>query len=445
MELVSNPIPPSRTPRSRTRPTSAPESSALPARPSPAGSKPPRDISIDLVRAGSLIVVVFVHALMVGVTVGPNGLVTGNALSGVPWFAAVTWVLQVMPLFFIAGGFSAITSRRRLAAAGGTAGEFIRARLLRLLVPASVMIAVVGAALAVFGQLGVPARILADAGFHIGQPLWFLGVYIGYSALVPVMVWLHGRARLATPAVLLACALAVDIVRLGTGVELIGYLNLAFVWLFVQQLGFFVADDALARYSVRSRLFVAGAVLAALVTLTATGAYSANMIVNLNPPTICLALLGIVQLLVFSVVRHRIRTWAGAPPRRAVLSALGARAMTVYLWHMSAMLILVGAMALLRMPLPAPRSADWWLTRPAWLAAAALLTFAAVRVFGRFEKIPDAGKSPGTLRAATGAACGAAGIVVILVAGFTPSTAFVALTLVGFALMAVTPGARRSA
>ncbi|MFL6176991.1 MAG: adenylosuccinate synthetase, partial [Ornithinibacter sp.] len=46
-------------------------------------------------------VVVGLHALMAGVTVGSSGLAITNALEYHPIFAWATWAVQVMPLFFL--------------------------------------------------------------------------------------------------------------------------------------------------------------------------------------------------------------------------------------------------------------------------------------------------------------------------------------------------------
>ena len=57
-------------------------------------------------------------------------------LENQPWFDAATWVGQVMPLFFVVGGFASITAWRSAAARGGTAAELVSTRLLRLAQPA---------------------------------------------------------------------------------------------------------------------------------------------------------------------------------------------------------------------------------------------------------------------------------------------------------------------
>ena len=59
-----------------------------------------RDAGIDAARAACLVVVFVLHAMMVGVSVGADGPVLENAMTGWGGFAAATWFVQVMPLFF---------------------------------------------------------------------------------------------------------------------------------------------------------------------------------------------------------------------------------------------------------------------------------------------------------------------------------------------------------
>ena len=63
-----------------------------------------RDLALDVVRAWSLLVVVLGHFLMLILLWDADGIpASANTLtSGIPW-PYVTWLLQVMPLFFIAG------------------------------------------------------------------------------------------------------------------------------------------------------------------------------------------------------------------------------------------------------------------------------------------------------------------------------------------------------
>ena len=128
------------------------------AAPSPAPAPPRtsgRDTGIDLVRAMCVIAVVILHALMVGVTVSDAGPVFANASEGSWWITPLSWMLQVMPLFFVIGGFAGWTAYRRSRVHGGTASSFVAGRLQRLLVPAAAVIAVVGGALIALAAAGV--------------------------------------------------------------------------------------------------------------------------------------------------------------------------------------------------------------------------------------------------------------------------------------------------
>ena len=197
-----------------------------------------RDSAVDLVKAFCLLVVVGLHTIMAGVTVGADGLVVTNALEGHEIFAWSTWAVQVMPLFFLLGGFASITQWRRMREKGAVPADYIRQRVNRLARPAVLPIALVGAVLATLAITGISPTVLGEVGFRIGQPLWFLAVYLGCSAFVPLMTQLHEKAPRITLLSLLAIAVAVDTVSVTVGLTPLRAFNFLFVWLFIQQLGF---------------------------------------------------------------------------------------------------------------------------------------------------------------------------------------------------------------
>ena len=97
---------------------------------------PDRDPVIDLARFFCLALVVVSHTMMVSPVLHPDGTVTSdNTLGNQRWFEPVVWVLQVMPLFFVAGGITGLQSWRRLSARGGNTFDFMQARMLRLIRP----------------------------------------------------------------------------------------------------------------------------------------------------------------------------------------------------------------------------------------------------------------------------------------------------------------------
>ncbi|MDI2020129.1 acyltransferase family protein [Paenarthrobacter nicotinovorans] len=402
-----------------------------------ASAAPSRDVSIDVIRSVCLVVVVMLHALMVGVSMGPDGPVLENALDSQPWFASVTWFAQVMPLFFIAGGFSSISQWRSMSARGGSAAHYIRTRMLRLLVPATVMVGLIGAGLLLLTLVGVPADMVSEAGYRISQPLWFLAVYLGCSALVPAMAYAHQNARIRTTIGLLVSMAMVDGLRILTDQPVIGYANLAFVWLFIQQLGFWLADGSVDRMAPAARRWLAVSTLTLLMALTLLGWYSGDMYANLNPPTGALALLGVVQLVVFSLCQPYIRRGAENLAVMHIVTAVGSRAMTIYLWHMPVLVALAGIQLILPFHLPVPGSGEWWFTRSYWLVAALCALIPTVQVLGLFER---AGSTPrmrpsSNSHAAVSTMMGVTGVVLLLVGGITPLTAALAVLLFSFALV----------
>src|SRR6188474_1060959 len=79
-------------------------SKAIPdARTVATSTKPDRDRAVDVARLAALVVVMFGHCALLLATID-GGLRIGNLLGEVPAIAPITWIVQVMPLFFLAGG-----------------------------------------------------------------------------------------------------------------------------------------------------------------------------------------------------------------------------------------------------------------------------------------------------------------------------------------------------
>ena len=381
-----------------------------------------RDRSIDVIRSASLVLVVLLHATMVGVTLAGGRPVFENALE-TEWFAPVSWFVQMMPLFFLAGGFTGIVSWRRARARGTGSATFIAGRLQRLLAPAVAMFAVIAVSLLALTIAGMPADIVATAGFRISQPLWFLGVFTLAQALVPLLAGWHERAPRSTMGALTATVLLIDAVRFASGNDAVGYLGLAAVWILIQQLGFWDADGRIDRLTRRARALLAVALIAVAVLLTVAGPYPADMYANQDPPTLLLALLGGAQLALFSLARPMIRRLVERRRVAAVVDWISARAMTIYLWHMPMLIALAGVSALAAgaglLELPELHSTSWWITRPAWLIVAAVSVAAVSMTAARFERRPHAAPTASGARAAAGVALGVGSVVLMFVAGLS--------------------------
>lgn len=350
---------------------------------------PRRDLVIDLARFFCLALVVVGHTMMVSPVLHPDGTVTTeNTLALQDWFEPIIWIFMVMPLFFVAGGITGLQSWRRLRARGGTGLEFAQARLLRLIRPAAALLAVMFAGLWAARLFGVEPQVVELIVTGAGMPLWFLAAYLAAQLNIPLLAALHDRSPWLTLAGLTALVVAVDCFR--GGLPLVAYANIVFLWCAVQQLGFILAD-APARKPGPSTLvgiIVASNLLLGLVT--GLGLYRGNMLVNLNPPTLCLLLLGVAQAAALQLSRPVLAGVAAARWVRAVVGLAGRRAMTVYLWHLPLLAAMAGLLLLTGFPKPAAGTAGWWWSRPLVLLGVTVLLLPVLAVFGRLEERPTA-------------------------------------------------------
>jgi hypothetical protein len=343
-----------------------------------------------------------------------------------------------MPLFFVVSGFAGAVGLRRLRARGGSATDFLAARAHRLLVPVLAPLAVLAVALTALGSLGAPEGLLAEAGQRWREPLWFLAVFLGAQALLPTLLRLHERAPWAGLLALAGGAVLVDVLRARTGIDAVGHANLGFVWLTLQQAGFLLADGHLERLSRRGRMLGAIAAVAFLAVMMLGGIWSPDLISHLNPPTTALLVLGAAQTMVLSLLRPRLARLARGPRVMAVTSFVTARTMTFYLWNLSALLLLAGGSLLLAgrglIVLAEPSTAQWWATRPLWLAASIALTAAAAWIAGPLERLRMPRPTRSALRALQAIGLGIAALGIVLAAGATPLSAMAALVLLLLAL-----------
>lgn len=392
-----------------------------------------------------MVAVVVVHVMMAGITVEPGGLSITNALQGHPIFTWIGWIVQVMPLFFVMGGFSSLKSWRQQRKRGITAAHYVRDRVARLTRPALLPLSLAAITLAVLGMIGLPDDVLADVGYRIGQPLWFLAVYLGCAGLVPVMARLHERAPRATLITLIATVMAVDAAARLTEQPFVGALNLLFVWVFIQQLGFCLADGW---FDWRRRWLLALAALAAsgvIPVLTTLVGYSSEMFDNFNPPTTALLALGVAQVLLFSALRPWLARIAARKTVTRLSFVVNRDAILIYLWHVPVIVLITWVLLILGAPFPEPLSEEWWQTRPPLLVAVTLLLIPIVMAVAWIERRGSAMAvgtvgTVGPLIASVKVVLGIAGVVTIMVAGFTPvHEAAIALALLLMAVLLRSP------
>lgn len=271
-----------------------------------------RDLTLDLARVACVLLVVFVHILFTGVGRGADGSIDiEKTVELQSWFVAGTWIVNIMPLFFVVGGYAARAGWRSATARGDTADDFVRVRLARLARPALPVFVFFTLALGVTRLIDLDPAFVDSIAIGVGSPLWFLAAYLIAQACAPVMMRLHERYGVRVLVVLLLAGFAVDAFRFlfiggvlgidrvppagyGFGQEIFGIPNIVFIWLFAQQVGFFLYDGWFAqrRWWQLVVLIVGG--YGALWALVAVAGYPASMLTNQWPPTAPMALLAIV-------------------------------------------------------------------------------------------------------------------------------------------------------
>ena len=383
-----------------------------------------RDRYVDFLRGFSILVVVFGHWL-IAVVVWREGEIEGfNALERIDGLWALTWLLQVMPLFFFVGGFSNLRSHRASTKKGQGYAGFIHGRLVRMMRPTIVFLGVGLVVVTILDAANVADSVVFPVSELIARPLWFLGVYMIVVALAPLMLRLHDRFGLAVPAAMAAAAIVIDIVRLGLDVGGVGYANYPLVWLLTHQLGFVYADGDLL---LRARWWLAGTGLAALIALVQLGPYPGSMVglstdefSNMDPPTIAIAALTIWQIGLAMILRRPVSRWLARTRPWTGVIFVNSVIMTVFLWHLTAMVIGIGILFPLGFPQPDAGSAQWWLLRPVWVALLIVVLAVFVILFGRFEartgRTPTLSTPPG--RVAGGISALGVAMTVLGVLGF---------------------------
>jgi fucose 4-O-acetylase-like acetyltransferase len=393
-----------------------------------ARTPPDRDRVVDAVRLGAIALVVLGHWLVAVVLVRDGDLVTGRLLDVVPATQWLTYLFQVMPLFFLVGGAVNLPSWERARDEGTPAAVWVRRRARRLLVPVLPLLALWIPAALLLGRAGIPEDEVALATQTAFLPVWFLAVYLLAIGLVPATGALHRRVGVV-PVVGGALLLTgvVDALHRAEA-PVVGFANYLLVWAGIHQLGYAWADDTLPR-SRGATLGLATVGVAALTVLVGFAGYPLSVVAtetgtrtNTDPPTLVLWALTAVQLGVLLTLRPSLARWLRRPRVWAPVVLGGSVIITVFLWHMTA-LVLVAALTHPTGLWPATAAVDaaWWAWRPLWVLLCAAVLAALVAVFRRFEQPEDPVPRDAPLRTVAGVVATVAGLALVLIGGiYTP-------------------------
>lgn len=351
-----------------------------------------RNRAVDAYRAAAMSAVAVGHWLAAAVIRNPAGDLEGaNALTYAPQMHWLTWLFQVMPLFFLVGGFANAASLDAAHRAGTGDHQWLAGRLRRLLAPAAAFAAVWGVAGVASQVLGL--GVLGAAGAAAVIPLWFLANYTLDTLLAPTVLRLFRRFGFALVAALGGAVAGFDLLRLA-GVPFLPWANWVLGWVFFQSLGFAWRDG---RLRASGRTAAAGfALLSAAAALVAFGPWSVSLVhapglaevSNTWPPSLPLLVFGIGQCLLAVAAAPAVDRFLARSRRAwtAVVAANGV-AMTVYLWHFTAMTI-VAALAHTTglLPTPAIGTGAWWAVKAVTMVGAAGVLAALVATFARHER-----------------------------------------------------------
>ncbi len=347
-----------------------------------------RNHVIDLARALSVLVVVVFHTLLYRIVLTEAGptLVPWAAPT---WLYPLTWVLMIMPLFFVAGGFAHALTIDRMRREGSSAGHYLASRGRRLIGPLSVFVtfcAIVFSLAAWAGRLDAASELSR----LLMQLLWFITTYLGIVVIAPGAVRAHDRFGVAPMIALALLAAGVDAWSFAVDHADVRYANLLFVWPLVHQFGIAYQRGWWRRGPVwvAWASVVVGAGLVALLVVgfgyppSAVG-FADLPIANIQPPTLAMAGLALAQCGVLGLV-ERSGVLAGLPPRvEGALAVLNAVMVSVYLWHIPLIGLAGGVLALVAVMVPGTAPV---LLSPAVLALASLaLVAAAVPLLGQLE------------------------------------------------------------
>ena len=339
-----------------------------------AKTPPDRNRYVDLLRAVSIMIVVIGHWTIATAWYVDGDLTPGHLLKSHPQTQWLTWLFQVMPIFFIVGGYSNAVSLESAKRKGIGYAGWLAARLHRLVSPLLLLLVVWAATAVAMKLVDTRPAVVQFTSQAALIPTWFLAIYTMLVLLAPAVYKFWRRFGFASFFVFVALAAITDTAFFAADMKWAGWTNYFWVWLAVHQLGFAWRDGRIG--GVGARLAISAAGLAVLYSLVHWGPYPLAMVgspdkllSNTLPPKITLLALGLFQfglLMSFEVPMRRalenLRLWTATVLINSMI-------MTIYLWHITVMVI-IGSVLYMSGGFGfglEPGTSEWWMTRPIWI------------------------------------------------------------------------------
>jgi hypothetical protein len=347
--------------------------------------RPHRELAVDLYRVCAVALIAMGHWLAASVTYRHGGFVRENPLAELPWTQWLTWIFQVVPVFFLVAGYAGAASWTRRT--DTSFGDWLGKRYRSVLGPTTAYVLVVLTAVAIAILAHAGQSVLSISGWAVAMHLWFVPVYLVVVALTPFAVAMHRRCGLLAPLALSLGVTLVDAVSVSGWLPAVGQVNNVLCWLAMFQVG--IAWFFGALNGGRAVLLAAAGCAVAAAAL-GFGPYPVSLIgvpgqvvQNSAPPSVVMLAAGLTQAGVLIAIAPAVTRWLRNSVLRRPLAAANQRVMLVYLWHMIAVvLIAVVAYPAGFFPQPTLGTGAWWLSRLLWVAALIAVTVVVLWLVG---------------------------------------------------------------
>lgn len=392
-----------------------------------AQTPPERNRYVDFLRSVSILVVIAGHWMIATAYFTDGSISPGHLLKSHPQTQWLTWVFQVMPIFFIVGGYANAVSLESARRRDVDYATWLFTRLNRLVAPLLVLMiawAFIALILAFFGTRPSLIQYASQAALI---PTWFLAIYIMVAMLAPATYKFWQRFGFVSFWIFAGIAVLVDALFFLADIRWTGWSNYFWIWLAVHQLGYAWRDGRMG--SPARLLLYSAAGIGILTLLILKGPYPLAMVgspdeglSNTLPPKITLLALGVFQFgLLLSLEK----------PMRHVLHSLGvwtttvlinSMIMTIFLWHITVMIVFVALLYLIGgfgLGIE-PGTQEWWITRPIWIAVLLLLLLPVALSLSPLERRARSKNVsvPAPLRQVTGAMMICLGVSLLAMYGY---------------------------
>ncbi|MEO1065179.1 MAG: hypothetical protein AAFZ07_27510, partial [Actinomycetota bacterium] len=191
---------------------------------------------------------------------------------------------------------------------------------------------------------------------------------------------------------MIAALTLVDVARFAADVPGVGWVNGLLVFVAAQLAGHCWSAGLVDRRLAGG--FVAAGV-GVLGTLSTFGPYPPSLVAttgqsfsNLLPANAMIAALTLVQTGLAVLAAPALRRWARGR-RWAAVATINLLAMTLFAWHMTALVVFLGALHVVGIEPGTEATGTWLLARPIWIVGPGLVLIALVATFARFERRPQ--------------------------------------------------------